>query len=138
MSAALNVDLFTSYFGKCPFIHVNGSTHDVKTFFLEDILKQTGYLNKGMRKMLQDDDRSLFKIEEKSTAAEEVMKLLKDNKKEDKKEGASEEKAVPKEDVLSDGDNQNASDVEVESDSESENEDRWAFWVTLHLFLAFF
>ncbi|XP_066911197.1 3'-5' RNA helicase YTHDC2-like [Clytia hemisphaerica] len=125
MSAALNVDLFTSYFGKCPFIHVNGSTHDVKTFFLEDILKQTGYLNKGMRKMLQDDDRSLFKIEEKSTAAEEVMKLLKDDKKEETKEDAAEEEkaATPKEDVLSDGDHHNASDVEVESDTESENED---------------
>lgn len=115
MSAALNVDLFTNYFGSCPFIHVSGTAYDVKTYFLEDILKQTGYLNKGMRKMLQDDDIGLFKTDEKekevSTAAADVMKMLADK---DQEESKSEEKQLSDED--------NGSDVEVESDTESETQ----------------
>lgn len=125
MSAALNVELFTNYFGKCPFIHVNGSTHEVKTLFLEDILKQTGYLNKGMRRMLQDDDRLLFKTdteENPSSAAADVMQLLKDKNNTDKKDDDSTTEKS-KEEVLSD--EQTGTDVEVESESESENEDRF-------------
>ena len=80
MSASLNADLFTNYFGNCPLIHVNGSSHDVQTFFLEDILKQTGYVNKGMRKMAQGDNRILPKNEESSSAAKDVLKLLKEDK----------------------------------------------------------
>ena len=82
MSASLNVDLFTNYFGKCPLIHVNGTAHDVKTFFLEDILKQTGYVNKGMRKMVQGDNQILPKQKEPaSSAAKDVMELMKDDDK---------------------------------------------------------
>lgn len=123
MSAALNVDLFTNYFGSCPFIHVSGVSHDVKTFFLEDILKQTGYLSKGMRKMLQDDDISLFKAEEedesKSTAAADVMKMLANKENEEQDDGEHPDKEhsdgdQPKcEDASEDG-----SDVEIESETE--------------------
>ena len=53
MSAALNIDLFKSYFGSCPVVYVSGNCYDVKTHFLEDVLRDTGYLNGGMKKMLQ-------------------------------------------------------------------------------------
>lgn len=119
MSAALNVELFTNYFGSCPFIHVSGASYEVKTFFLEDILKQTGYLNKGMRKMLQENDVGLFKSDEKeketSTAAADVMRMLEDKENEGKKidEQAQSETHISDED--------NGTDVEVESDTESDS-----------------
>ncbi|XP_017315800.1 3'-5' RNA helicase YTHDC2 isoform X2 [Ictalurus punctatus] len=47
-SAALDVDLFTRYFGPCPIIYIKGRPYDVKALFLEDILRTTGYTNKEM------------------------------------------------------------------------------------------
>ncbi|XP_062844381.1 3'-5' RNA helicase YTHDC2 [Trichomycterus rosablanca] len=47
-SAALDVDLFIRYFGNCPIISIKGRPYEVKQFFLEDILRTTGYMNKDM------------------------------------------------------------------------------------------
>ncbi|XP_066516299.1 3'-5' RNA helicase YTHDC2 isoform X2 [Hoplias malabaricus] len=49
-SAALDVDLFIRYFGKCPVIYIKGRPFEVKQLFLEDILRTTGYTNKDMVK----------------------------------------------------------------------------------------
>lgn len=43
MSATLNADLFASYFGGAPTIHIPGFTYPVRTHFLENILEVTGY-----------------------------------------------------------------------------------------------
>jgi ATP-dependent RNA helicase DHX36 len=43
MSATLNADLFSSYFGGAPMIHIPGFTHPVRSHFLENILDITGY-----------------------------------------------------------------------------------------------
>ncbi|KAK9105837.1 hypothetical protein Scep_022681 [Stephania cephalantha] len=43
MSATLNAELFSSYFGGAPIIHIPGFTYPVCTHFLEDILDMTGY-----------------------------------------------------------------------------------------------
>ncbi|XP_078431159.1 DExH-box ATP-dependent RNA helicase DExH3-like [Wolffia australiana] len=43
MSATLNAELFASYFGKSPIIHIPGFTYPVRTRFLEDFLEMTGY-----------------------------------------------------------------------------------------------
>ena len=43
MSATLHVDLFAGYFQGCPVISVPGFTHPVQDFYLEEILKLTGY-----------------------------------------------------------------------------------------------
>ena len=45
MSATLHSDLFSSYFGGCPKLHIPGFTYPVETFFLEDVLRRTGYKN---------------------------------------------------------------------------------------------
>ncbi|KAI0208497.1 3'-5' RNA helicase YTHDC2 [Lamellibrachia satsuma] len=50
MSAALNVQLFSTYFNNCPVISVPGKLFDVQELFLEDVLKHTGYTNKEMEK----------------------------------------------------------------------------------------
>ncbi|OCU02238.1 3'-5' RNA helicase YTHDC2 [Xenopus laevis] len=49
-SAALDVNLFMKYFGGCPVIYIQGRPFEVKEMFLEDILRSTGYRNKGMLK----------------------------------------------------------------------------------------
>ncbi|CAA0831462.1 DEA(D/H)-box RNA helicase family protein [Striga hermonthica] len=43
MSATLNADLFSGYFGGAPMIHIPGFTYPVRALFLEDILEITGY-----------------------------------------------------------------------------------------------
>ncbi|KAL5722068.1 RNA helicase [Ranunculus cassubicifolius] len=43
MSATLNAELFSSYFGGAPMIHIPGFTYPVRTHFLENILEKTGY-----------------------------------------------------------------------------------------------
>ncbi|XAR63935.1 RNA helicase [Bertholletia excelsa] len=43
MSATLNAELFSSYFGGAPMIHIPGFTYPVRSHFLENILEMTGY-----------------------------------------------------------------------------------------------
>ncbi|KAM7487688.1 hypothetical protein LguiB_025172 [Lonicera macranthoides] len=43
MSATLDPELFSSYFGGAPMVHIPGFTYPVQTHFLEDILELTGY-----------------------------------------------------------------------------------------------
>ncbi|XP_039035481.1 DExH-box ATP-dependent RNA helicase DExH5, mitochondrial isoform X4 [Hibiscus syriacus] len=43
MSATLDAELFSSYFGGAPLIHIPGFTYPVQTHFLENILEMTGY-----------------------------------------------------------------------------------------------
>ncbi|GMG99510.1 hypothetical protein Nepgr_001350 [Nepenthes gracilis] len=43
MSATLNAELFSSYFGGAPMIHIPGFTFPVTAHFLEDVLEMTGY-----------------------------------------------------------------------------------------------
>lgn len=43
MSATLNAELFSSYFGGAPTIHIPGFTYPVRAHFLEDVLEMTGY-----------------------------------------------------------------------------------------------
>ncbi|CAL9749959.1 DExH-box ATP-dependent RNA helicase DExH3-like [Musa acuminata AAA Group] len=43
MSATLNAELFSSYFGGAPMIHIPGFTYPVHTHFLENVLEITGH-----------------------------------------------------------------------------------------------
>ncbi|XP_054809447.1 DExH-box ATP-dependent RNA helicase DExH5, mitochondrial isoform X2 [Prosopis cineraria] len=43
MSATLDAELFSSYFGGAPVINIPGFTYPVRTYFLENILEMTGY-----------------------------------------------------------------------------------------------
>ncbi|XP_020268468.1 DExH-box ATP-dependent RNA helicase DExH3 isoform X2 [Asparagus officinalis] len=43
MSATLNAELFSNFFGGAPTIHIPGFTYPVRAHFLEDILEITGY-----------------------------------------------------------------------------------------------
>ncbi|KAF5197625.1 Atp-dependent rna helicase protein [Thalictrum thalictroides] len=43
MSATINADMFSKYFGNAPTIHIPGFTFPVEEFFLEDVLEKTHY-----------------------------------------------------------------------------------------------
>ncbi|KAL8150586.1 hypothetical protein V2J09_020394 [Rumex salicifolius] len=43
MSATMNAELFSSYFGGAPTLHIPGFTYPVRAHFLENILEMTGY-----------------------------------------------------------------------------------------------
>nr|KYP51609.1 putative ATP-dependent RNA helicase DHX36 [Cajanus cajan] len=43
MSATLNAELFSKYFGGSPTFHIPGFTYPVRAHFLEDVLEMTGY-----------------------------------------------------------------------------------------------
>ncbi len=47
MSATLNAELFSSYFGNCPMINIPGFTYPVQEIYLEDVLETTGFPIKG-------------------------------------------------------------------------------------------
>ncbi|XP_054265562.1 3'-5' RNA helicase YTHDC2-like isoform X2 [Macrosteles quadrilineatus] len=74
MSATLDVNMFTKYFTNCPVISGNacpiitvpGRLYEVQEFFLEDILKKTGYMTKDMAVM----KKLLEKVREKKTDME--------------------------------------------------------------------
>ncbi|KAG8374049.1 hypothetical protein BUALT_Bualt11G0090500 [Buddleja alternifolia] len=46
MSATINADLFSKYFGSAPTIHIPGLTFPVQEFYLEDVLEKTRYVVK--------------------------------------------------------------------------------------------
>ena len=51
MSATLHIDLFSTYFSGCPVVQVPGFTHPVQDFYLEDILKLTGYQERAVQEV---------------------------------------------------------------------------------------
>ncbi|KAG6543957.1 hypothetical protein Mapa_014581 [Marchantia paleacea] len=53
MSATLNAELFSSFFDGAPMLHIPGFTYPVESYFLEDVLKQTGHF---LTPMNQIDD----------------------------------------------------------------------------------
>uniref|UniRef100_A0A3B5AQ11 RNA helicase n=1 Tax=Stegastes partitus TaxID=144197 RepID=A0A3B5AQ11_9TELE len=56
-SAALDVDLFLQYFGSCPIIR--GRQFEVKEFFLEDILRLTGFNSVDIGKYNEEKQTSI-------------------------------------------------------------------------------
>ncbi|KAI4364040.1 hypothetical protein MLD38_020183 [Melastoma candidum] len=57
MSATINADLFSRYFGNAPIIHIPGFTHPVAEFFLEDVLEKTRYAIKSESDNFQGNTR---------------------------------------------------------------------------------
>jgi ATP-dependent RNA helicase A len=47
MSATINTDLFSAYFGACPVVEVPGRQHAVQEYFLEDCIKMTQFSGEG-------------------------------------------------------------------------------------------
>lgn len=57
MSATIDTSLFSSYFGNCPVIEVEGRAHPVKQYFLEDCIEMTGFTpSPESRKRKRDEE----------------------------------------------------------------------------------
>ncbi|XP_013174019.1 PREDICTED: probable ATP-dependent RNA helicase YTHDC2 [Papilio xuthus] len=50
MSATCDTQIFSRYFNNCPVVSIPGRLHEVQRYYLEDVLKMTGYRS---RRMLQ-------------------------------------------------------------------------------------
>ncbi|KAK3023562.1 hypothetical protein RJ639_044212, partial [Escallonia herrerae] len=81
MSATLNSELFSSYFGGAPMIHIPGFTYPVRSHFLENILETTGYRltaynqidNYGQEKMWKMQKQTLRKRKSQIASAVELI-----------------------------------------------------------------
>lgn len=66
MSATINADLFSKYFGNSPTIHIPGLTFPVQELFLEDVLEKTRYAVKSETDNFQGNSRRRRQQESKS------------------------------------------------------------------------
>ncbi|XP_041981037.1 3'-5' RNA helicase YTHDC2-like [Aricia agestis] len=80
MSATMDTAIFSRYFNDCPVLNVPGRLFDVQRYYLEDVLRLTGYRSAAMRRAERDlraaaaaPDSSYYgHLEEQKTAATET------------------------------------------------------------------
>lgn len=58
MSATMDIELFVKYFGGCPVVEVPSRSYEVKAYFLEDVLRLTGYTSQDMLKLKKSRPRA--------------------------------------------------------------------------------
>eukprot|EP00803_Ostreobium_quekettii_P011048 evm.model.scf_1675.3 EVM.evm.TU.scf_1675.3 scf_1675:21405-33493(+) len=76
MSATLQHELFSEYFGGCPILHVEGRTFPVEDFYLEDILRLTGYEEEVTNgKVAMGIKKQPFSTAAQRAAVEEAVRL---------------------------------------------------------------
>ncbi|XP_029204296.2 3'-5' RNA helicase YTHDC2-like [Acropora millepora] len=135
MSAALDIQLFIDYFGKCPVVNVPGRCFEVKEYFLEDVLKMTSYCSDEMARHLKDTSKAQIKTEtecadsvmnRKSTSVKENLdeaKIAEKNNEAEKIEKTVELCSLDKVDLepeeLFDEELQPRGDIDLEEDSDS-------------------
>ncbi|XP_014670430.1 PREDICTED: ATP-dependent RNA helicase DHX36-like [Priapulus caudatus] len=71
MSATLNADQFSTYFGTCPMLHIPGYTFPVTEYLLEDVVEMTRYFPEG--KALQQEKRD-SRRKQRLLCQEDVMR----------------------------------------------------------------
>ncbi|TPP59741.1 putative ATP-dependent RNA helicase DHX36 [Fasciola gigantica] len=77
MSATLNADRFSAYFGNCPKLDVPGRLYPVETFFLEDVLRMTK--QRGLFEVPGPGQRKIVvstNIAETSVTIEDVVHVI--------------------------------------------------------------
>lgn len=58
MSATLNAEAFSNYFGRCAIMSIPGRTHPVQEYRLEDVLQLTGYeVQEGSDFAIKDENK---------------------------------------------------------------------------------
>uniref|UniRef100_A0A674PD13 RNA helicase n=1 Tax=Takifugu rubripes TaxID=31033 RepID=A0A674PD13_TAKRU len=97
-SAALDTELFRQYFGSCPVINLKGRLFDVKEFFLEDILKLTGF----KKKEIMNHNAEAHETKNKQKSLTEWCETLKNTSVEEE-EGTSVLSRVPEDSSVLDG-----------------------------------
>ncbi|GMI73277.1 ABA overly sensitive 6 [Hibiscus trionum] len=67
MSATLNAELFSNYFGGAPKIHIPGFTYPVQAQFLEDVLELTGYKLSSFNQIDDYGQEKMWKMQKQLT-----------------------------------------------------------------------
>ncbi|KAG8091918.1 hypothetical protein GUJ93_ZPchr0012g20870 [Zizania palustris] len=80
MSATINAELFSKYFGEAPIMHIPGFTFPVTELFLEDILEKTRYKITSERDNFQGNSRRKRFASVKSDPLSDVFEDLDINK----------------------------------------------------------
>ncbi|KAK4472510.1 hypothetical protein MN116_003756 [Schistosoma mekongi] len=78
MSATINADRFAEYFDKCPKFEIPGRTFPVKTYYLEDVLKETKFWlpNNAITALSRDQSRTLKQRLLKSNLSKREARIL--------------------------------------------------------------
>ncbi|KAM0829421.1 hypothetical protein ACQ4PT_066891 [Festuca glaucescens] len=76
MSATINADLFSKYFGEAPIMHIPGFTYPVAELFLEDILEKTSYKIKSERENFQGNSRRKRPASVKNDPVSDVFEVV--------------------------------------------------------------
>ncbi|EDO40330.1 predicted protein, partial [Nematostella vectensis] len=120
MSAALDIDLFVEYFGKCPVINVPGRCFDVDVLFLEDVLHLTSYKNKGMERHYKEDGKEQKIVEDSQEKGYEQEFPLEEEPTEEELLSSEEEGEGGDDEIIIEADD--AHDDEGREDSVKEEE----------------
>ena len=75
MSATLNADRFSAYFGGCPTVSIPGRAQPVKEYRLEDALQVTGHLVSQRSDCAKKAKKSSPKVNDDSLSKSELKKL---------------------------------------------------------------
>ncbi|CAH8452186.1 unnamed protein product [Schistosoma turkestanicum] len=78
MSATINADKFAEYFDNCPKFEIPGRTFPVKTYYLEDVLKETKFWlpNNAIAALGRDQSRTLKQRLLKSNLSKKEARIL--------------------------------------------------------------
>lgn len=81
MSATIDTNLFTQYFGECPVIQLEGRTFPVQHYFLEDVVQMLHYLPQASdsKKKSRDNDDEGFEVSEESAASQNLNMIVGDD-----------------------------------------------------------
>ncbi|CAH8463487.1 unnamed protein product [Schistosoma rodhaini] len=78
MSATINADKFAEYFDNCPKFEIPGRTFPVKTYYLEDVLRETKFWlpNSAITALCRDQSRTLKQRLLKSNLSKKEARIL--------------------------------------------------------------
>ncbi|CAN0847573.1 DExH-box ATP-dependent RNA helicase DExH1 [Linum grandiflorum] len=78
MSATINANLFSKYFGNAPTIHIPGFTFPVAEFFLEDLLEKSRYKIQPESENMQGNSRRTRRRRDQESKKDPLMELFED------------------------------------------------------------
>ncbi|CAN1133895.1 DExH-box ATP-dependent RNA helicase DExH1 [Linum perenne] len=78
MSATINADLFSKYFGNAPTIHIPGFTFPVAEFFLEDLLEKSRYRIQPESENMQGNSRRTKRRRDQDSKKDPLTELFED------------------------------------------------------------
>lgn len=79
MSATIDTTLFANYFGNCPVIEIEGRTHSVQQYFLEDCIEMTQFTPSAESRKRKRDEESEIGVTNDDRNEENLNKCVRGN-----------------------------------------------------------